>query len=137
MKGLPYKSLAGYGRAYDFTWEADGDLQEKSYVLLDTEDAQATLDFFSRTSNMVTFFPDIDKKNFQFITNIPDNAQQITYPNKRVGQNVIQPVNDVYTDEYAYVMYPIGCVSFVLIDVPLTLIGSFGAGVYFLTGDLF
>lgn len=137
MKGLPYKSVVGYGWAYDITWVSDGDSQEKGYVLLDTEQAQSMLGFFSHTTAISTYFPDIDKKNFQFITNIPDNAQQVTYPCKLVGSNVHQLVNDIYTDEYAYVLYPIGCVSFVLIDVPLTLIGSFGAGVYFLTGDLF
>lgn len=124
MDGLPFESAIGLGNGYTIEWEADEECMEEGFVLLQREThTRQVFKQLSRHSNHYLYFPLIETETPEFITHLPAQAEKVEYPFDIIQRSdVVCLRNPVYVDNYAYIMYPLGVLSYV-IDIPCSLLG--------------
>jgi len=124
MNGLPFESVIGLGKGYTIEWEADEECMEEGFVLLEREThTQQVFKQLSRPSNHYLYFPLIETETPEFITHLPEQTEKVEYPFDIIQDSAVVCLrNPIYVDNYAYIMYPLGVLSYI-IDIPCTLLG--------------
>ena len=124
MNGLPFESVIGLGDGYTIEWEADEECMEEGFVLLDREThTRQVFRQLSQPSNHYIYFPLIETETPEFITHLPAHTEKAEYPFDIIQDSAVVCLrNPVYVDNYAYIMYPLGVLSY-LIDIPCSLLG--------------
>lgn len=123
MSGMPVESVLGLGKGYTFEWVADEKIMEEGFVLLErNKHTPQVFQHLTRHSNDFIVFPSIEKDTPEFVTSLPAQAEKVEYPFDITIPNNVCLINPIYVDKYAYIMYPLGVVSYI-IDLPFTFLG--------------
>lgn len=123
MSGMPVESVLGLGKGYTFEWVADEKIMEEGFVLLErNKHTPQVFQHLTRHSNDFIVFPSIEKDTPEFVTHLPAQAEKVEYPFDITIPNNVCLINPIYVDKYAYIMYPLGVVSY-MIDLPFTFLG--------------
>lgn len=124
LVGLPIESAIGLWNGYTIEWEADEERMEEGFVLLQREThTRQVFKQLSQHSDHYLYFPLIETETPEFITHLPEQTEKVEYRFDIIQRSdVVCLRNPVYVDNYAYLMYPLGVLSY-LIDIPCSLLG--------------